>query len=241
MKRRRSLRSEIFTSGNPCAVGVRYNFVSVAPWRYHRRIVDPKPMPTPTPAPRAALSDEASLLLAVGRGDRESFALLYDRVAPRLFGITRTILHDRTAAEDAVQDAFMQIWRRASTYDPARADAIVWMMLIARGKAIDALRRRGSASSALARVAALGAPRFGAAAGADEATERRSDRDAALRALAGLSPEQREAITLAYFGGMTGAEIAHARDLPLGTVKTRIRTGLERLREAFVNLREVSA
>lgn len=209
-----------------------------ASWRYHRPAVEgdmPKSALPTRPRP-GVLSEEAALLTAIGRGDRDSFAALYDRVAPRLFGVTRTILNDRTAAEDALQETFMQIWRRAATYDPDRADPMVWMMLIARGKAIDHVRRRSSASSTVARAAEFTPP----PPRQNDPVEHRSTRDAALRALAALPADQREVLTLAFYGGLTGAEIAHARDLPLGTVKTRIRSGLERLREAFGTAREVS-
>lgn len=200
----------------------------------------PKPALQAQPSVQAdpgSLAEARVLLVAVGHGDQQAFASLYDAVSARLFGLVMGIIRDRSAAEDVLQEAFMQIWRRASTYDPDRADPLVWMMLIVRGKAIDHLRRRGAAAAAVARAAELVPP----APPAPDPVERRSLRDAALKALATLPADQREALTLAFFGGLTGSEIAHARGLPLGTVKTRIRTGLERLRDAFTPPREVSA
>lgn len=186
---------------------------------------------------RGAHADAGALLRAVGRGDQSAFARLYDAVSGRLFGLVTAIVRDRAAAEDVLQESFMQIWRRASTFDPDRADALVWMSLVVRGKAIDHLRRRGAAHAAHTRLGDL----LPKAAEPESSVERGSLRDAAMRAFATLPAEQKEALTLAYFGGMSGAEIAEARGIPLGTVKTRIRTGLERLREAFSTLREVSA
>jgi len=185
---------------------------------------------------RGALADASSLLLAVGRGDQSAFARLYDAVSGRLFGLVTAIVRDRSAAEDVLQESFMQIWRRASTFDPDRADAMVWMSLIARGKAIDHLRRRGASHAAHVKFGNLLPP----APSPESPVARGSLRAAAMQAFSALPAEQKEALTLAYFGGLSGAEIAEARGIPLGTVKTRIRTGLERLREAFSTLREVS-
>lgn len=187
---------------------------------------------------QSAPADAGVLLLAVGQGDQSAFARLYDAVAGRLFGLVSTIVRDRVAAEDVLQETFMQIWRRAEHFDPDRADAMVWLSLIARGKAIDHLRRRGALSAAHTRAADCLPPP--ATQDASQTAEHRSLCAAATRALASLPAEQREVLTLAYYGGLSGAEIAQARGIPLGTVKTRIRAGLERLREAFTTLREVS-
>lgn len=191
---------------------------------------------------------EAALLQAIATRDAAAFAKLYDLVAHRLYGLIRTIVHDRSASEDVLQETMLQIWNKAANFDCTAAHPMVWMMLLARGKAIDHVRRRTSSNAAVMRLATQ-APHQAQGlrrdpSGRDDRGRNAVDeslREEAARAIAALPPDQRDAILLAYLGGLTGAEIARHRDVPLGTVKTRIRLGMIRLRETFNRPLEVPA
>jgi len=176
------------------------------------------------------------LLQRAGRGDSAAYERLYDLVAPRLFGLILRIVGDRAMAEDVLQETMLRVWCRASSYDSTLADPMVWLLLIARGKSVDALRRRESASAV--------ALRLSIPAHTVEQVDTSEDaglHEAATLALASLPAEQRDVLVLAFQGGLTGPEIARCRELPLGTVKTRIRSGLLRLRETFARPSGVSA
>ncbi len=168
------------------------------------------------------------LLEGAGRGDVQAFERLYDRVAPRLFGAIVALVRDRSIAEDVLQETMLRVWRRASTYDRNLSDPFVWLLLIARGKSIDAIRRRESASSIARRLGAQSIE-----FNDPKCPVRSDDQDAAVRALASLPAEQCDLLVLAFQGGLTGPEIARHRGLPLGTVKSRLRAGLVRLRDLF--------
>ncbi len=171
-----------------------------------------------------------TLIRRMAGGDREACATFYDRYAPLVYPLIVRIVRDRSDAADVLQDVFWEAWRGAPAYDPARGTPEAWMITRARTRAIDrvrALRRRGETFVALIDDGVTAAP---AEAGGD-AAERAEDRGVIRTALRTLSPPQREAIELAYYAGLTHTEIAERLKQPLGTVKTRIRLGLERLRE----------
>ena len=157
--------------------------------------------------------------------------LLYDRFGRLAFGLAYRILEDGPSAEDAVQEAFLTVWRQAERLDPVRGRVGSFLMTVVHHKAIDLLRsRRGQA--------ARSAPLDPATIEAQEAdvldrVATSMSAAAARQALRSLPPEQREPIELAYFEGMTHVEIAEALGVPLGTVKSRLRLGLERMRSAF--------
>ncbi|HEY7422421.1 MAG TPA: sigma-70 family RNA polymerase sigma factor [Gaiellaceae bacterium] len=177
------------------------------------------------PAPEPASSDpsDAELLARVGERDREAFEILYGRYVRSIFGLALRRLGDRGHAEDAVQEAFAAIWRSASTYRPERGAAGGWLYTVARNAIVDRLRRNGP--SADAELPELAASDPGPAQQAE-------DSDVAWRvhrALEELQPREREVIELAYWSGMSQSEVAEYLHLPLGTVKTRTRSGLARL------------
>jgi RNA polymerase sigma-70 factor (ECF subfamily) len=169
------------------------------------------------------------LVRAVARGDRDAFRQLYDLFAPPVFGLCLGILNDAGAAEDASQRTFLKLWTRADSYNPARGSLRTWLLTIARREAIDAyrsLRRRANrlvpeAEALLGRMA-------------DPASLGEEGRWHAVRlGLARLPQDQRIPIVLAFYFGLSHVEIADHLGVPLGTVKTRIRIGVEKLRAAW--------
>jgi RNA polymerase sigma-70 factor (ECF subfamily) len=175
--------------------------------------------------------DEALLASIAGR-DRDAFAEFYDRYAARMFGLILKLIRRRDAAEDVLQDVFLQVWRKAGDYDSRLSRPLIWLMLVTRGRAIDWLRRHGSAAPA--------PPGFN---GSAHATRPRHDDDSfnPAPALARLPAEQAEAISLAFYGGLTYPQIAELCAVPLGTVKTRIRLGMKKLRETIEQEEEVNS
>jgi RNA polymerase sigma-70 factor (ECF subfamily) len=176
---------------------------------------------------------EADLLARVAGGDEQALAALYDRMSSLAYGLAFRILGGADAAEDVVQDAFLRIWHRADRYEPGRGAARPWVLRVVRNVAIDRLRTADARSRAETKsqtdVALTPVPEQ-----PDDAASR-SERSRTLRqALAELPPEQRRAIEIAYFEGLSHSEIAERERMPLGTVKTRIRDGVLRLKEKFV-------
>ena len=176
------------------------------------------------PAPPAPLDpSDIELLARVGERDREAFEILYGRYVRSVFGLALRRLGDRATAEDAVQEAFTAIWRSASTYRPERGAAGGWIYTVARNAIVDRLRRNGPTADA--ELPELASTEPGPAQQAE-------DSDVAFRvhrALEELQPREREVIELAYWSGMSQSEVAEYLHLPLGTVKTRTRSGLARL------------
>jgi RNA polymerase sigma-70 factor (ECF subfamily) len=182
------------------------------------------------------------LAARVAAQDREAFAELYDRYARRVYLLAAHVLGP-ARAEDVVQDAFLSLWRRAHRYDSRRSVFAAWFMAVARHRVLDELRRRSLEQRVLAvePVDQLLAETPDAALGVADAAVLRERDDVLLRALATLPPEQRRAIVLAYFGGLTHVEIAAALGEPLGTVKKRLQLGLRKLHRALAGERPLSA
>lgn len=164
--------------------------------------------------------------------DADAFEALYDRFASRAFGLAIVICNNSQRAEEAVQDAFLCVWRSRAQYDPAHSPVRTWLFALVRNRSIDIYRhhrRRDSlrASEAhLDQIAMLGS--------VEDDVVRRDDGDRVRATLHELPAPQREVITLAYFGGLTHTEIAERLDVPLGTVKGRMRLGLEKARAELV-------
>lgn len=176
----------------------------------------------------AQVSDEA-LLEAVAEADEKALGELYDRFGRVAYGLALKILRDPALAEDAVQEAFLQVWRGAGAYRPERAKASTWVLTFVHRRAVDLVRReerrRVEPSEALPEPAGPGA---------DETAVVRSRREIVQDALKQLPAEQREAIGLAYYGGLTQTELAERLNQPLGTIKSRMFTGLQRLQTLLV-------
>jgi RNA polymerase sigma-70 factor (ECF subfamily) len=175
-------------------------------------------------------NSDAEILLAISNGDEESLAVLYDRYRTILFSVIVRIIISREEAEDVLQEVFLQVWNKARDYDESRGKVFTWLVTLARSRAIDRLRSLGARERAV-----------------DEATREPSDvvsdaevdaiqaekRKRVGLALAQLSEEQKQALLMAYFEGCSQSEIAERLNTPLGTIKTRMRSGMIRLREFF--------
>jgi RNA polymerase sigma-70 factor, ECF subfamily len=170
-------------------------------------------------------SDE-QVLEAVGRGDDDALGVLYDRFGRLAFRLAFRILRDRALAEDAVQEAFLAVWRSADAYKRERAKPSTWILTVVHRRAVDIVRREQSRRGEPLEVAPE--PESGAA---DEDAVLRDRRAAVQAALTELPGEQRQALELAYYGGLTQSELAERLGVPLGTVKSRMFAGLGRLRE----------
>jgi RNA polymerase sigma-70 factor, ECF subfamily len=180
----------------------------------------PSDMPAPPPLDDAS---DAELLARVGQRDQAAFELLYQRYIRSVFGLALRRLGDRGHAEDAVQEAFAAVWRSASTYRPERGAAGGWLYTVARNAIVDRLRRSGPAADAELPELVSGDP------GPAEQAEHSDVAWRVHRALEELEPREREVIELAYWSGMSQSEVSDYLGLPLGTVKTRTRSGLARL------------
>ncbi|WP_439330533.1 ECF RNA polymerase sigma factor SigK [Knoellia aerolata] len=185
-----------------------------------------------TSLPTAAMGpDLVALLTRAARGDEAAFAELYDATASRLHGLVVRVVRDRAQSEEVTQDAYLDIWRHCTRYDPAKGSPLSWMMTIAHRKAVDRVR---SAEASKAREVTYEATTVDREHDSTlEQVEVRLDQQRVRRALASLTDTQRGAVELAYLGGHTHTEVAALLDIPLGTAKTRIRDGLIRLRDTL--------
>jgi len=162
----------------------------------------------------------------------ESLASLYDETSSLLYGLALRILNDPADAEEVVLDAYQQVWKSIESYDPSRGTTVGWLMIITRTRAIDRLRSAGTRRAREIPIDAdLQMPSAGPTAESQSIFEQ--ERKLIRRTIETLAPEQREAIELAYFRGLTHVEVAEALGAPLGTIKTRIRGGMRKLREAL--------
>jgi RNA polymerase sigma-70 factor (ECF subfamily) len=174
--------------------------------------------------------DDLALLHAVAARDKEAFQQLYARHSALLFGFALKILSDRAEAEDVLQEVFIQIWKTASSFDEGRGKPLGWFIMLTRSRAIDRLRSRKTRTRLTESAAKEGTPTSVDATPADDALASETQR-AVRGALNALPPDQRVPIEMAYFKGLTQFEISQQLGQPLGTVKTRIRSGMMRLRE----------
>lgn len=169
------------------------------------------------------------LLVATAAGDRDAFSRLYDEASPRVYGLVRRILVDPAQSEEVTQDVFLEAWQTAARFDPARGAAAAWLLTLAHRRAVDRVRASQAAHDRELRtgIRDLDVPVDEVAEAAEIAVEH----ERVSGALAALSEVQRECLALAYYGGCTQSEIAAKLGVPLGTVKTRLRDGMIRLRE----------
>ena len=176
----------------------------------------------------APVDHVGELLLLAASGDEAAFARLYDMVAPRVFGLILRVLVDRSQSEEVLQEVFLEIWQSAARFAPNKGQGRSWILTIAHRRAVDRVRSAQASTDRDVRVGLrdLEVPRDGVA----EQVEERIEAERVAAALSRLTAAQREAITLAYYGGYSQSEIAALVGAPLGTIKTRMRDGLSRLR-----------
>jgi RNA polymerase sigma-70 factor (ECF subfamily) len=174
----------------------------------------------------AHLSDEALVLLAA-RSEESALAELYDRYGRTAYGLALRILRDPALAEDAVQEAFLAVWRTASRFVPEKAKASTWILTLAHRRAVDIVRREQRRRADTLE----NAPEPVAEEGVDEDAFLRLQRERVQSVLRHLPDAQREALELAYYGGLSQSELAERLGQPLGTIKSRMFSGLARMRE----------
>ena len=168
-----------------------------------------------------------ALMVRVAAGDQQAFGELYDAVASRVFGAVLRLVIDRSQAEEVTQEVFLEIWQSAGVFDPNRGRAIGWIMTLAKRRAIDRIR---SAQAAQDRDLRVGIREYRVEDDVADAAEIAVESERVAVALERLPDAQRQAIALAYDGGLTHTEIAQLLSVPIGTVKTRLRDGMIRLR-----------
>lgn len=175
--------------------------------------------------------DAEALLVRVARGDEAAFGTFYDQVASATYGIVMSVVRDPAQAQEVTQEVFLEAWRTAARFDPARGSAKAWLMTMARRRAVDRVRSAQASTDRDAAVGARDAERDYDIV--SETVEVRLEQQQVRRCLDGLTELQRQAVTLAFYRGHTHREVSDLLAVPLGTVKTRLRDGLIRLRDCL--------
>jgi RNA polymerase sigma-70 factor (ECF subfamily) len=169
------------------------------------------------------------LLARVATGDKRAFAQLYDATSSRLFGLARRLLVDPAQAEEVTQEVYLEIWQTATRYEPTRGTALAWMLTVTHRRAVDRIRASQASRDRDLKVGIRDQEReYDSVA---EAVEITVETRRVQAALAKLTELQRQAVTLAYFRGLSHSEVAQLLHVPVGTVKTRLRDGMIRLRD----------
>ncbi|HVT44435.1 MAG TPA: sigma-70 family RNA polymerase sigma factor [Thermoanaerobaculia bacterium] len=182
---------------------------------------------------------QGSYLPAVAMGDRDAFERLYDRYAPAIYAFLVRILGDTADAQEVLQETFVQIWGRAASYDSARGSEIAWLVSISRSRAIDRLRSRRTREARENEAAKEISNRdsYVVRLNAADAAVVSQEREAVRQALGTIPENQRVALELSYFEGLSQSEIAVRLDEPLGTIKTRMQLGMKKLKERLESTR----
>ena len=180
--------------------------------------------------PGAAIGPD-ELLRQVARGDEQAFRVLYEQLAPRVYGLAKRVVRDPAQAEEVAQEALVEVWRNAARFDPAKGSATSWVLTITHRRAVDRVRAAQSGADRERRVAAASVE-----TPYDDVVEEVTaslEQQQVRRCLQGLTDLQREAITLAYYDGFTYREVAEKLDAALPTIKSRMRDGLIRMRDCL--------
>lgn len=173
--------------------------------------------------------NQNDLLALVAEGDQVAFAQLYDQLAPRVLGLVRRLLIDVAQSEEVTQEIFLEIWQTAPRYDPSKGGASTWVLTMAHRRAVDRVRASQASRTRDVRVGIRDMPTdYDVVA---ESVEVTVEHERVAKALSRLTELQRQAITLAYYGGFSHSEVAEQLHIPVGTVKTRLRDGMIRLRD----------
>ncbi|GAA5148449.1 ECF RNA polymerase sigma factor SigK [Pseudonocardia eucalypti] len=191
----------------------------------------PGPAGRRAPDPPADAASPEELLQQAARGDERAFELLYDQLCRPVFGLVRRVVRDLPQSEEVTQEVFVELWRTASRFDPDRGSALSWTLTLAHRRAVDRVRSDQARGDRERRAGQLAQERdFDTVA---EAATRSLEREQLRRCLNSLSALQRQSVQLAYYDGRTYHEVAALLDRPLGTIKTRMRDGLIRLRDCL--------
>jgi RNA polymerase sigma-70 factor (ECF subfamily) len=177
------------------------------------------------------------LIAKTARGDQEAFSRLYDQSSPHVYGLILRVVNQPQIAEEVTMDVYVQVWRQAQSYNLNRGTPMGWLVTLARSRAIDRLRSGRLERANVTSVEEVGGLVSDEANPEDQSSERQRA-EIVRSTLATLPYEQRESLMLAYFGGYSQSEISEQLGIPLGTVKTRIRMGMIRLRDALATYRE---
>ena len=181
---------------------------------------EPGPVNTVTPD---------SLLALVATGDQRAFASLYDLMAARVLGLTRRVLRDQAQSEEVAQEIFLEIWQNATKFDSGKGSATTWIMTMTHRRAVDRVRAAQASRDRDTRIGIRDyAPDYD---NVSESVEVKMEHERVEKAMARLTDLQRQAVTLAYFGGFSHTEVAEMLHIPVGTIKTRLRDGMIRLRD----------
>jgi RNA polymerase sigma-70 factor, ECF subfamily len=181
-----------------------------------------------TPDSTSDVSSE-DLLVRVAGGDREAFAALYDRTASRVFGLVKRLVRDHAQSEEVTQEVFLEIWQNAARYEGSRGSAMSWILTLTHRRAVDRIRASQASRDRDERIGVRDLDReFDSVA---ENVEIVIENDRVKTAMQRLTELQRQAVTLAYYGGYSHSEVADLLHIPVGTVKTRLRDGMIRLRD----------
>jgi RNA polymerase sigma-70 factor (ECF subfamily) len=195
------------------------------------------PFVTTHPAPSPAVETDRALLERVARGDERALGQLYDRYAAPLYAVAFRIAGEQADAEEIVLEALAQAWREAARFHADKGSVAAWLTMMCRSRALDLVRARGRRAKLADKAVAAdpeAVPGFGATPADSESLVAHAERARRVgEALASLSPPQRQAIELAYYEGLSHSEIAARLNEPLGTVKTRVRLAMQKLRDAL--------
>jgi len=180
-------------------------------------------------AEQTPTASQQDLLEKVANGDKRAFAALYDQISPRVFGLIRRILRDQAQSEEVTQEVFLEIWQTATRFDPNKGGASTWILTMAHRRAVDRVRSSQSSRDRDTRIGIRDYnPDYDNVA---ETIEVRIEHERVEKAMTRLTELQRQAVSLAYYGGYSHSEVAEMLSVPIGTVKTRLRDGMIRLRD----------
>lgn len=175
------------------------------------------------------VASQQDLLECVSRGDQAAFSLLYDQLAPRVFGLIKRLLRDHSQSEEVLQEVFLEIWQTAPRFDPNKGGATTWIFTMAHRRAVDRVR---SSQSSRNRDTRIGIRDHETEYDhVSESVEVSIEHERVQKAMLRLTELQRQAVSLAYYGGYSHSEVAEMLKVPIGTVKTRLRDGMIRLRD----------
>ena len=178
---------------------------------------------------RTPAAVQQALLERVAQGDQAAFAQLYDQMAPRVLGLVRRLLRDHAQSEEVTQEIFLEIWQNATRYDSSKGGASTWIMTMSHRRAVDRVR---ASQSSRDRDTKIGIRDYDADYdNVSETVQTRIEHERVEKAMQRLTELQRQAVSLAYYGGYSHSEVATLLSVPIGTVKTRLRDGMIRLRD----------